>query len=57
MQFPGVLRNSMWKFQGLIKKPVEIPRLRKICVKQGSCFSVLEYHGCNMFCLEFPRVK
>ena len=49
MQFPGVLRNIMWKFQGLIKKPVEIPGLRKFCVEQGSCILVLkfkdQFHG------------
>ena len=32
MQFPGVLKISMCDFQGLIKKQVEIPGSRKICV-------------------------
>ena len=41
MQFPGVLRNSMWDFQGLIKKQVEIPRSRNVCV----LFFVLRISG------------
>ena len=32
MQLPGVLRNSMWDFQGLTKKQMGIQRSRKICV-------------------------
>ena len=29
MKFPGVSKNSMWNFQGLIKNEVEFPRVTK----------------------------
>ena len=50
MLFPELLRNSIWNFQGLIKKQVEIPGSIKICVKQKFCFLVLKYQGCSRFC-------
>ena len=48
MQFPGVLRNSTSKIQGVIEKPVEISRSREICVEQGFCFLVLEFQRCDV---------
>ena len=50
MLFPELLRNSIWNFQGLIKKQVEIPGSIKICVKQKFCFLVLKYQDCSRFC-------
>ena len=29
MEFPGVSKNSMWNFKGLIKNEVEFPRVTK----------------------------
>ena len=72
MQCPGVLRNSIWVFQGLIKKQMEIPISRKVCflffsfrisgvqhvfVTQFREFSGVRLCFVQMFCLEFPRAK
>ena len=44
MQFPEVLRSSMWNFQGLIKKQVEIPR--SLCL----AFWSWNFRGATCFC-------
>ena len=46
MQFPGVIRNSMWiNIIGLVKEQVEISTSTKFV----SCFLVLKFQRCNMF--------
>ena len=46
MQFPGVIRNSMWiNIIGLVKEQVEIPTSTKFV----SCFLVLKFQRYNMF--------
>ena len=65
MQYPGVLRNSVWDVQVLIKKQVEIPR--SLCLAfwswnfRGASFFLTQFCGIfgdeAFFCPEFPRVK
>ena len=71
MLFPGVLRNSIWNFQGLIKKTSGNPKIKKnLCETGVSLFglgisgkqvSVTQFCGISMgealFCPEFPGVK
>ena len=68
IQLPVVLRNSVWDFQRLIKRKVEIPRSRKICALHfGHGTSVVLHvfitQSCGffrveaLFCPEFLMVK